>query len=168
MDVREHVIVCGVDGSGTGHRALAWAMEEARLRGCRLRAVTAWTWNGIDDLGGQSNAKDARSHAEIVQRRALVAAMDTLESAPEIERRLVEGQPSVALFMASLDAEMLVLGGCAHSSFHDAVMGSTAQRAIRHAPCPVVVVPGQQGEHGRRRARHRRRATDPPTPAPLF
>ena len=35
-------IVVGVDGSDHAGRALAWAIEEAKLRGARLHAVTAW------------------------------------------------------------------------------------------------------------------------------
>ncbi len=33
----------GVDGSDGSRRALAWALQEARLRGVGVRAVTVWT-----------------------------------------------------------------------------------------------------------------------------
>jgi nucleotide-binding universal stress UspA family protein len=35
-------IVVGVDGSDHADRALAWAIDEAKLRTARMRVVTAW------------------------------------------------------------------------------------------------------------------------------
>src|SRR5690349_10811277 len=35
-------IVVGVDGSPASHEALAWALDEARLRQARLEVVYAW------------------------------------------------------------------------------------------------------------------------------
>jgi len=37
----------GVDGSAPSHRALEWAVEEARLRGGEVHAVTAWAFPAV-------------------------------------------------------------------------------------------------------------------------
>ena len=137
MDARGHVIVCGIDGSPASQRALEWAVAEARYRGCSLRAVTAWEFDGVEGMIAPATPEEALGQAEIVQRRAL-------------------------------DAELLVVGGRGHSPMHDALVGSTSQRVIRHASCPVVVLPDPQhveAEH--RRLRHRR-AAEPPRSAPMF
>ena len=40
--VRDPSVVVGVDGSAGARHAFRWAIEEARLRRARLRAVYAW------------------------------------------------------------------------------------------------------------------------------
>jgi nucleotide-binding universal stress UspA family protein len=168
MDVRDNVIVCGVDGSPASQGALAWALAEAKFRGCRLSVVTAWSWDGTEALGAPGNAADARSHAEIVQRRALLEALEDIEQPPEIERRLMEGRPSEALCSAALEAELLVLGSRGHNAMREALVGSTSQRVVRHASCPVVLLPDPRHvEHERRRRRHRR-MSEQPKAAPLL
>jgi nucleotide-binding universal stress UspA family protein len=162
MDVRENVIVCGVDGSPTSQRALTWALAEARFRGCRLRVVTAWSWDGAEALGALGNPAEARSQAEMVQRRALLEALEDLEKPPEVERRLVEGRPSEALCEAALEAEMLVLGSHGHTAMREVLVGSTSQRVVRHASCPVVLLPDvHHMEHERRHWRQRRMSPQP-------
>lgn len=49
--------------------------------------------------------------------------------------------PSDALCAASVDAELMVLGSHGHGAVHDKLIGSTSERAVHHAPCPVVIVP---------------------------
>ena len=96
---------------------------------------------------------EARSQAEIVQRRSLLAALEGVEDPPEVERRMVKGRPSEALVTAALDAELLVLGSRGHTTVHDVFVGSTSQRAIRHAACPVIVVFGRDAEQAAGRMR---------------
>jgi nucleotide-binding universal stress UspA family protein len=113
---------------------------------------------------------DARGQAESVQRKALIAALETVEKAPEVERRLVRGRPSEVLCIAGLDAELLVVGSRGHSTVHGVFVGSTSQRVLRHAPCPVVVLPDPQHvEHEVKQLRRRqRRPSERPTVAPMF
>lgn len=170
MDAREHIIVCGVDGSPAAQRALEWAIAEARYRQCTLRVVTAWSWDGVEGLGAPGAPGDARAVAEKVQRQALLAATEGLETSPVIDRRLVQGRPSEVLCTAALDAELLVVGGQGHTAVREVLVGSTSQRVIRHAACPVVVLPDPQHvahelKHARRH--HRRTAAAPPS-APMF
>jgi nucleotide-binding universal stress UspA family protein len=162
MDARERFVVCGVDGSPAAQRALEWALAEATYRGCRLRVITAWDWDGVEGMIAPSTAAEARSQAEIVQRRALVAALDGMESPPEVERRLVKGRPSEALCVGGLEAELLVIGSRGHTTVHDVFVGSTSQRVIRHASCPVVVLPDpRHAEHEVRRTQRRQRLSEP-------
>jgi nucleotide-binding universal stress UspA family protein len=171
MDGRDRVVVCGVDGSEASQRALEWAVAEAGYRGCRLRAVTAWNWDGVEGMMAPGTPADARGQAESVQRKALLAAMDSIDDAPEVERRLVRGSPSEALCVAGLDAEMLVVGSRGHSTMHGVFVGSTSQRVIRHASCPVVVLPDPQhaeNEVRHMRRRQRRRPIERPTAAPMY
>jgi nucleotide-binding universal stress UspA family protein len=167
MDERERIVVCGIDGSAASQRALEWALQEARYRGCRLRVITAWEWDGVEGMVAPATPAEARSQAEMIQRRALLAATENIDVSPPVERRLVRGRPAAALCNSSLDAELMVVGSRGHSAVHDTFVGSTSQRVMRHAPCPVVVLPDPQHvEHERERAQRRRRLADVPGTPP--
>ena len=53
--------------------------------------------------------------------------------------------------------DLVVLGRHGHSELHDRILGSVAERVVRHAPCPVLMV-HQADEHVADR--------DEPAPAP--
>ena len=156
MNATERVIVCGVDGSPAGQRALEWAVDEAIRRYGKVRAVTAWAWDGVEALNAASTPAEAMEHA----RRTLDATVDEvlsgLKSPPEVERVLVRGVASEALCTAAVDAQLLVLGSHGHGTVHDKLVGSTSERAIHLAPCPVVVVPDPR--HVERNVKRARRA----------
>jgi nucleotide-binding universal stress UspA family protein len=152
MAEHKRLIVCGVDGSAAADRALGWALDEAKRRGCVLRVVSAWMWDGMEAMGVPASAEEARDLAEQRQHTALEKALVSAGGPPEVERVLVRGRPSEVLTAASVGAEMLVLGSHGHGSIHDKLVGSTSERAIRHAPCPVVVLPDPR--HAEREARN--------------
>ena len=39
------------------------------------------------------------------------------------------------------DADLIAMTTAGHQGFLDALRGSTSERVLRHAPCPVLVVP---------------------------
>jgi nucleotide-binding universal stress UspA family protein len=57
--------------------------------------------------------------------------------------RAVNGFPAQELIEASRDADLLVVGSRGGGGFARLMMGSVSDQAVRHAYCPVVVVPGQ-------------------------
>lgn len=165
MDAREQVIVCGIDGSAAGQRALQWAMDEAVRRGCKLRVVTAWSWDGVEALGAASSPAQALAHAQKLLDAAVERAQAETENAPAMERVCQRGLPSEALCAAAADADLLVLGSHGHGTVHDKLVGSTSQRAIHQAPCPVVIVPDPRHvEKNLKRAQARRRGAQAPHP----
>ncbi|TDO49064.1 nucleotide-binding universal stress UspA family protein [Kribbella sp. VKM Ac-2527] len=169
MDARKSFIVCGVDGSPAGRKALDWAFDEARRRDCRLRAVSVWWWDGLHSSNSTS-PEEARQHAQEVLDRVMDEALAELDDPPpETERLAVEGRPSERLCMAAVDAELLVLGSHGHGSIHDALVGSTSRHVIRHATCPVVILPDpRHAERELKRVRTHRRQAAAPGPAPMF
>jgi nucleotide-binding universal stress UspA family protein len=168
MDAREHVIVCGVDGSPAGRRALDWAVDEARRRNCRLRAVSVWWWDGLQSGASTTSRDEARHRAEVVLNRVLDEAFSELDDPPETERLAVEGRPSERLCLAALDAELLVLGSHGHGAIHGTLVGSTSQHVIRHALCPVVILPDPRHvERELKRVRTRLDVTSPGS-GPMF
>ena len=61
--------------------------------------------------------------------------------APGVE--LLDGYPPLALAEAArkLDADLIVAGARGVSSLAELLLGSTAERLLQRAPCPVLVVP---------------------------
>lgn len=136
------LIVVGVDGSEGSRRALRWAIAEGRRTGSAVEAITAWSWDG---LGGAMLAATSprieRELAEQVSRHELNLVLADTGSSSPAAREVVEGHPVKALLTAARRARMLVLGSHGHGRLHHAVLGSISEECVRHATCPVVVVP---------------------------
>jgi nucleotide-binding universal stress UspA family protein len=165
MEERPPVIVCGVDGSTAGDRALRWAIGDAVRRSGVVRAVTAWSWDGVEELGAVSTAAEAAERARCILDASVDRVIDTIENPPVIERVCQRGTPSDALCDAAVDAELLVLGSHGHGAVHDKLVGSTSERAVHHAPCPVVIVPDpSHAERNLKRTKARRQRSEPPHP----
>jgi nucleotide-binding universal stress UspA family protein len=143
-------IVVGVDGSPASNAALRFGAEEAELRGWKLVAVHAWLFvppaplgepalvplPAIDTTGDLDAYRDA---AEAELDAALAGAFP--EGPPvEIERRLVEDDPAIALEGEAKGADLVVVGSRGRSGVAAAILGSVSRHVVEHAPCPVVVV----------------------------
>lgn len=62
---------------------------------------------------------------------------------PEVEVR--EGEPTAGILAAARDHDLVVL--VAHRKFllNDMILGTTAERVLRHSPAPVLAVPAPKG-----------------------
>jgi nucleotide-binding universal stress UspA family protein len=45
-----------------------------------------------------------------------------------------------------MEADLIVIATHGHTGFKHAIPGSTAERVVRHAPCPVLVVRERERE----------------------
>lgn len=140
-------IVVGVDGSEHSQRSLEWAMKEAALRHTPLTvlavhpvAMSAWTQTPISYP--QDEADEARARAA-AQEGADKAAALFGAGAPSVTVRSVSGSPAAELIKAGTGADLLVVGARGSGGFARLLMGSVTAQVTHHAPCPVVVVPGE-------------------------
>jgi len=139
-------IVVGVDGSEGARVALRFALEEARMRGEKVRAVAAWHVPVAAYGGGafvppepglvERLGPEARGAVE----RALSEAGD-LAADVEVETVVTEGPPARILLDEARDATMLVVSSRGLGGFRGLLLGSVSQQCSHHAPCPVVIVP---------------------------
>ncbi|MEO6090265.1 MAG: universal stress protein [Umezawaea sp.] len=60
-----------------------------------------------------------------------------LENAPEVTEAVLLGDPAVELH----HADLLVLGAHGHGKAAGVLLGSVVSECLRHAACPVVVIP---------------------------
>ena len=131
----------GVDGSEASVRAVRWAVEEARLRGARVRAVHAWSYPHVSTYHQAARALRApvAEEAEATLERALREGASEAEGV-EIEQLVVEGPAAAALVEASSDASLLVVGSRGLGGFSGLLLGSVSHQAASHASCAVVIV----------------------------
>jgi len=133
------VIVVGVDGSEPSKHALAWAAEEARLRGASLRVVTAWHIptviypSDIDSYATEPEAARVRLDGEIAE---------ILGPHPDITvSRIVDVGPAARLILQHAeDASLVVVGWRGHGGFGGLLLGATSSQIAHHATCPVTIV----------------------------
>ncbi|MCP2170176.1 universal stress protein [Goodfellowiella coeruleoviolacea] len=133
-------IVVGIDGSDSAHRALDWAVREAQIRGCTVRVVHAWTYEPLADFVGTSSRELYLSSLALL-REQITQATTGLTRPPAIEFDSIQGEPAHALCQAGRDAGMLVVGRHRGGLVRQVLLGSVSAACVRHASCPVVVVP---------------------------
>lgn len=134
-----NTIVVGVDGSVHGRRALAWALEEARLR-----QMTCLLVHGVEFGMAASSPYIGSAYEDI--RTAGQAVLDeevafATSSGVRIESRLELGSAAHALIEASRGAGMLVVGSRGHGGFAGLLLGSVSTACVHHVHCPVTVIP---------------------------
>jgi nucleotide-binding universal stress UspA family protein len=156
-------IIVGVDGSLDSTAALAWALRGAQIAGLAVCAVHAWLPDELDDAWscyGQrvvreramtEDAARKRVHDSVAAAAALVPSGRSL-----IDKLMVRGDPGTVLAALSEDGAQLVVGATGSGALPGIVastLGSTTRFVLRHAWCPVTVVPSA------------RLRTEPPTAA---
>ncbi len=132
-------VVVGIDGSPLSAAALAWAVEEARLRGLGLQILHAFP--ALVSIIGTR----AHEYYPEVEKEAEKSFEEALANAPstdgiDVVRTLKAGNASEALVEASRGASLLVVGSHGRSSFRGMLMGSVSLHCVTQAHCPVVVV----------------------------
>ncbi|HET6693131.1 MAG TPA: universal stress protein [Pedococcus sp.] len=146
-------IVVGVDGSESARSALLWAIDEARMRRCSVRAVMAWHYSStygetarwpVEGNGTLSECEQVLGSAvaDARQRGKDGGEAAASEQAVEIASEVVKGHPGRALLVAAVDADLLVVGSRGRGGLVGALLGSVSQYVVAHARCPVVVVHG--------------------------
>ena len=137
-------IVVGVDGSSASSGALRWAADQAATTGAELRVLHVWElpsgWHGADLV-----VPDIRRDLEEVARETMEEAVEDVRSPdrPDVAVRgeVLHGSPARCLIEASRAADLLVVGNVGHSPVSGLLLGSVADTVVRHASCPVAVVP---------------------------
>jgi nucleotide-binding universal stress UspA family protein len=140
------IIAVGVDETENSRRALAWAAHEAVRRGASLQVITAWSWDDVE--GAPLAAVDPETMvalAEQTQREAIDEVLAPLATRPAISREVVRSTAAEALIDASQHADLVVVGTHGRGPVRSLLLGSVSLSVIKHAACPVVVMPPAAG-----------------------
>ncbi|WP_329128525.1 universal stress protein [Streptomyces sp. NBC_01476] len=139
-------VLVGVDGSPAAGDAVAFAFQEAALRGTGLVALHAWTtWNVPVPPPPQDPATPYAYGPGMLERdeerllaEALAGCAERYPQVP-VERRLVHSATREALVAASRNTQLLVVGARGRGGFTGMLLGSVSQAVLHHAHCPVAV-----------------------------
>lgn len=136
-------IVVGLDGSECSGQALRWAIDEARMTGRELSIVHVWDWFSDVQLLPMGSGPTLDAHR---MGRALLdrAAAEAKRQDVAVRTHLRRGSPSEELTNLAAKAAMLVVGSHGRRPLSSALLGSVSKGCVRHASCPVVVIPHVQ------------------------
>jgi nucleotide-binding universal stress UspA family protein len=132
-------VVVGWTSDARGHAALVRGAEEARVHGEALLVVNATSGTAtVDDRFAGADAVD--------QVQALLASLGVQG---EVRQPVVRDVTEALLEIAEeVDASLLVIGIRHRSPVGKLLMGSTAQRILLDARCPVLAVKATEGSGG--------------------
>ena len=137
-------IVVGVDGSAPSIRALQWAARQADWSGATLEVLTAWTFpEHPAPLGLESHVPwpdELIGQARVKLDEVIGDALPNIDP-QRVIARVIRGSAVRVLLDAARDAELLVVGSRGRGAMAELLLGSVSEHCVRHAVCPVVVVP---------------------------
>ncbi|WP_172832311.1 universal stress protein [Nakamurella panacisegetis] len=138
-------VLVGLDGSSGSESALAFAFEEAGLRGVELLAVRCWDDEPLDGFLQAYPLEIDRAQLDLKERAELDAQLAPwLEKDPSIKVRPIvrRGRSTQALLKeaAAVKPALLVLGSRGRGGFAGLLLGSTSHETVAYAVCPVVIV----------------------------
>lgn len=150
MKIRK--IVVAIDFSKLAHQALDYAIAMAQDLGARLAVlyvVEPMEFTGVDVLGGTPIATQAIVEEHLKQARRELDRLRTrkLAKLPGATATVRLGRPAEEIVAAggSGRANLIIVGTHGRSGLSHLLMGSVAERVVRHAKCPVLVVPSKRG-----------------------
>lgn len=137
-----HRLVVGVRSVSDAADLLAQAFELAEESGDTLVVMHAWH---LPDP--YFDAIEARSHiSQWIEEGELLledAMAQSREAHPDVrvETHVLHQEPADALVEAGRDADLILMARRTRGPLHLSRLGGTAHAVLRHAPCPVVVLP---------------------------
>jgi nucleotide-binding universal stress UspA family protein len=129
------------DGSDGVFKALEVALSMARHYRSELHLVAVeempWLPGTREEVVGDKELANHKFEGVIARAR-----QQAREQRVKLTTHLLAGHPvkAIADFVARNGIDGLVVGYVGHSQFYSALVGSTAERLVRLAPCTVIVV----------------------------
>lgn len=136
-------ILVPTDGSEAADRLYAYAMDLARLTGAAIVVMHAYNPPAALRKRGALALDELKSSLEEEARELVGEAAQMIQAAGlTVSALVVEGAPAEAILRA-IEAEqpdLVVVGSRGLGGWPGAYLGSVAERVVRHAPVPVLVV----------------------------
>ena len=144
-------VVCGVDDSREARLALRAAHALAGRLGARLVVVHAPPDPAVPGVSAAPDGVRRVAAAEEEDARALVGGLLAEIDVRDAEIRVAFGSTPGRALVAVADEEaagLVVVGARGRGALASAVLGSVSSDVVAHAHCPVLIVPGDDGELG--------------------
>jgi len=136
MDLVRHIVV-GTDFSADSRKAVAYAGDLAKALGARLTVVH------VDEKAAFVPGSDlAKAEGRADQMHMDAAVRELTDQAVRARGLVRPGLPAEGLCDVASEehADLVVVGGRGRECFAGVVLGSVAERILRDAPCPVLMV----------------------------
>ena len=149
-------IAVGIRDPQDASETLAFAFEEAALRGADLVAVHTWYWFPSATHLPAGAAELRPPDPDLISAeaaRSLAAALEGWrDKYPDVRVRqdIIHGHPARVLASYSARADLVVLGRHGHPADAGPGIGSIQHAVLNHAHGPVAVVPSEADQVGRR------------------
>ena len=134
-------ILHGIDGSEGAFKALAEAMELAKLHGAELHTVFVEEVPQYAGTIGEVIEEKASANSMAVEIMAQARAM-ARERGVDLHTLAIVGHEvkTIVELVKKKSFDLLVIGFMGRSALYDRVMGSTCSSLVRLSPCSVLVV----------------------------
>ena len=135
-------ILLAVDGSEHALHATRKAADLARLmKPIEFRIVVAY--DPIPLYLGEPNMQLVITNRKGEAEEVLAAAVKEVGKVPcEIHTEILEGDPASAILEIAKvrNSDIIVMGSRGLGRLAGLLLGSTSQKVVSHAPCPVLIV----------------------------
>lgn len=146
--VRLKRILVPTDFSAPSRQALHYALRFAQVFGGEVTLLHVIERLGLGSLVMDGNVLYSENDRSVAEKN--LRALCTVSKAdrfPEMGFTVREGLPAHEIVETAkeLATDLIVIATHGHTSWRDFCIGSTAERVVRAAPCPVFVV--REHEH---------------------
>jgi universal stress protein A len=149
--MRIRTILVPVDFSPHAREAIAWAIDLARRYDATL--LLAHVLQPVPWLAGSDGMAFTSADLQATTRRELVDALEEMRrsvvaSGVLADAQLLDGTPAteIAALARRAEANLIVMGTHGRTGLPHALLGSVAEKVVRHAPCPVMTVRMAEGK----------------------
>jgi nucleotide-binding universal stress UspA family protein len=141
------VLLVPVDFSAPSRLALAWAFDYAQRAACEVhtlhvvdRGLRSLSTRG--DLPALERELAQVHQAAAAELAAMVRGEEGRAAIGTLHEHVATGKPDeeILALVDELEADMVVLGTHGHTGVARLLLGSTAEKVSRNAPCTVVIV----------------------------
>ena len=139
-------ILCPVDFSDLSRKGLVYAASFAARYRARLYVLHVMDFSllygySLESLGESANRVEADME-EVSRGKMQAFVTEGVRGVCEVEREIRKGKPFVEIirFARERDVDLIVLSTHGHGGLAHGLIGSTAERVVRKAPCPVLTV----------------------------
>ncbi len=147
---REGILV-GIDFSLPARQALIHARWMAREKDCPLWVLHVIDAHGLEEIARLAEVPEERLRGRLAQERRealarLLSEVDDRTGQFPTELLIAWGRPFEEILKKATEfgVDLIVLGTAGHSAdLERALFGSTAEKVLRSAPCPVLCVPSE-------------------------
>lgn len=141
VEKSKYVVAVGLDGSDSSWKALNEALQLARTKQADLHIVSIQesveaSYSASEVLAADKTSKEKLEKAQIKAR--MMAESEGVSATTEI----ATGSFTHVMvdYVKHHHVDLLVIGDTGHSSIWGALIGTNAEKIVRHAQCSVLIV----------------------------